>query len=256
MTINSNILKHSAGLVMWLDAEINSRAGVRDTSINGMQNLVYTPFAGKSNTTGFLEKLNGTATFSDKGVKLGGTCFYPTYQLDDLTVEFCLDLDTYDFDTQFLLSRNYVSGFNVWLSGGSCAHDVKYSVCLQGFNNSKITKQISAEYIKDKKLYFAITTKLNASNSSKLYMNGSLIPEVYIASDGVVPSSSTAINTGVCGTCSTKTTSVIRKSDTDYSLGAYFGEHLNINTLRLWSRQLSEKEILDNYKRDFERFGE
>lgn len=39
--------KNTAGLCVWLDAEINSRAGVHDETVNGMQNLVYTPYVKK-----------------------------------------------------------------------------------------------------------------------------------------------------------------------------------------------------------------
>ena len=73
--------KNIAGLVMCLDGEINSRNGVHDESINGMQNLVYSPVFGH-NLKGYKEVLNGIPAFTDNSMVLGGTAFYPDYAND------------------------------------------------------------------------------------------------------------------------------------------------------------------------------
>lgn len=258
MTINTDILKNTAGLVMWLDGEINSRAGVRDTSINGMQNLVYTPFAGKSSTAGFCEKFNGTATFSDKGVKLGGTCHYPAYYIaDDVTVEFVLDFGQCAVEANrvhVIMDNRYNSyGFQILARDFSDSDSMR--VTFDAGNGSTSRTKYVDVYSTGKRVYCAMTSKLTEANSTKIYLDGELAefsgPDAVAAPRTTFNSMSLSIGGGSSSTLS----SAKPTSSNQWGSGAFYAPNDIFYAFRLWSRQLSEKEVLDNYKRDFERFG-
>lgn len=253
MTINIDILKNSAGLVMWLDGEINSRAGVRDTSVKGMQNLVHIPYAGKSTTTGFNEVLGYKPIFNDdKSITLTGRCDYPMYQVDDFTLAWCIKFTprTSSGYTRHSIYAASPSGGGFW----NCVdvYKDKIIVNLAGYNSGGIslstqTKtgsvQVTSESGTINKLYFTVSGKLTQSNTLKLYVNGELKSE---AKDGVGAVASKLGN----GSCLGGNAGIS-------SFGSAFScDGDRFYTVKLWNRQLSEKEILDNYKRDFERFGE
>lgn len=257
MTINTDILKNTAGLVMWLDGEINSRAGVRDTSINGMQNLVYTPFAGKSSTAGFCEKFNGTATFNDKGCKLGGTCFYPSYHIaDDVTVDFVIDLGQCALEANkihIVFDHRYItSGFQVVIDEELDLN--RYGIVFDCGNSNKAQAKLLRAYTSNnKKIYCTVTSKLSVANSTKIYLDGKLA-ETSGADDEATPKNySYALALG--GMASNSMSTSTPTNSNQWGDGAFYAPNDVFYAFRLWSRQLSEKEILDNYKRDFERFG-
>lgn len=246
MTINTDILKNTAGLVMWLDGEINSRAGVRDTSINGMQNLVHTPYAGKSDTTGFKETLNGTATFNDdKSICIGAISYYPGYAVDDMTISWCIKFNPLT-STQ-TTKRHSIHGVGVGANGGfwHCLdlHKSGTNIHFAGYDSSQTrSTYIQVPYTKlvDNKLYLTLTSKVTQENSTKFWVNG----EPWEVLGGDVPSSPLrAARNATFG------------GGSGNAMSFTFANN-RIYFYKLWNRQLSEKEILDNYKRDLERFGE
>lgn len=256
MTINTDILKNTAGLVMWLDGEINSRAGVRDTSINGMQNLVHSPIAGKSNTNGFYEKFNGTATFNEKGCKLGGTCHYPSYHIaDDITVEFVIDLGQYALEANkvhMILDHRYsASGFQVVVR-----EEPELNRCHVVFdcgNGSTPQTKLLRAFTPNTKIYCAMTSKLSVANSTKIYLDGKIAET--IGTDEVAKPKDTIRALALGGMSSSSMNTSTPTTSNQWGMGAFYTPNDYFHTVRLWNRQLSEKEVLDNYKRDLERFG-
>jgi hypothetical protein len=246
-----------AGLCLCLDAEINSRQGIHDESINGMQNLVYAPITGNTNTTGCLEKLNGTATFIDKGVKLGGTCFYPTHTVDDLTIEFCMELgEPVDINGHHWIFVNGSGGEN----GRNCIIVDSEVVGFYGLKSGVNVKSVHAKH-KGNKIHYAVTTKLTSANSTKVYIDGVQVTPESTAqfntfSDLASPVlSSSSYNSSFGGMSSVKTTSVTYNADTMYAEGGFWCPNDIFHSFRLWSRQLSPEEIQANYQADKRRFG-
>ena len=256
--------KNIAGLVMCLDGEINSRSGVHDESINGMQNLVYTPFIGNTSTTGVLEKLNGTPAFTDKGCTLGGTCFYPDYNDNEMTVEFCVEMtrntEGYPLDLHFVTSRVYQGGWQIWIGDPDKTEDAttKSSVIFQAFNsNTTQTKNTAAKFSQTygEKIYYTVTTKFNEANSTKIYMNGELVTDLAHYEDGIATVGDSKVNVGIGGLCNTSVESITPTSNNPFNLGGFYGNYLKWYMFRKWSRQLSPEEIKQNYLQDKKRFG-
>ena len=248
---DSILPKNIAGLVMCLDGEINSRAGVHDESINGMQNLVYAPFVEKTSTTGVLEKLNGTPTFTEKSCILGGTMFVPTYDLDKLTFEFCGSFTTNNFDNpahyQLLMNNVYAGGLQVCVFADSFLY--------QSFDSN----QQSAKYfgstiniVPDTIYHFAVTDVFNKSDSTKLYIDGNEVEPIIGGDKTTAAKPYRATNTGICGVHSTGTASA---SPSPIREGSFFGQYTSIRTMRLWNRILTPDEIKQNYLQDKKRFG-
>lgn len=241
------------GLCVWLDAEINSRAGVHDESVNGMQNLVYTPLIKKTATVGCLEKLNGTPTFGEKSCKLGGTMFVPCYHQTSFTFEFMGHFDSNVFNnviTQQLLLNNITGGGYQIMFTPTALH-------YQAYNSSstRVKKlQYSIDIEVGKTYHIVITDVLGSKGSTKLYIDGEQV-DITLETDntGAVCPSGTIRNMGIMGVNSTSTTSVFPVSSNGQ--GAFYGEYTHINTLRLWSRVLSADEIKQNYIADKRRFG-
>lgn len=250
---NSISPKNIGGLCVWLDAEINSRKGVHDESVKGMQNLVYTPYVKKTTTVGCLEKINGTATFTDKTCKLGGTMFVPTYHQTDLTFEFMGHFDSNVFNnviTQQLLLNNITGGGYQIMFTPTALHYQVY--------NSSSTRVKKLQYSNDievgKIYHIAITDVLGSTGKTKLYIDGEQV-DITLEADstgGTCPTG-TIRNMGIMGVNSTSTSSVFPVSSNGQ--GAFYGEYTHINTLRLWTRVLSPEEIKENYIRDKKRFG-
>lgn len=245
--------KNIGGLCVWLDAEINSRSGVHDESVNGMQNLVYTPYVKKTATVGCLEKLNGTPTFGEKSCKLGGTTFVPCYHQTDVTFEFMGSFDSNVFNNvinqQLLLNNITGGGFQIMFTPTALHYQV-YNA------SSARTKQLLyALNIEPGKVYhIAVTDVLGKAGTTKLYIDGEFVETTLITdSDGGVCPNGTIRNMGIMGVNSTSTTSVFPVSSNGQ--GAFYGEYTHINTLRLWSRVLSADEIKQNYIADKRRFG-
>lgn len=244
--------KNIAGLVMCLDGEINSRNGVHDESINGMQNLVYAPIVSKASTTGCLEKLNGTATFSDKGIKLGGTCFYPLYQQVALTFEFTGSFDTYPFNNYGNCQRFIQTVYN----GGYQIHLNNNDLVYESYNSSGTRiKYITFPMIYElgKPIHFTITDVLNVSGSTKFYINGEEVQPVFNADGTTSVCATSSTNMGIMGIHSRSAKSVY--PFTYHQEGSFEGEYTYINAIRLWNRVLSPEEIKQNYLQDKKRFG-
>lgn len=256
--------KNIAGLVMCLDGEINSRNGVHDESINGMQNLVYSPLIGYTTETGTREVLNGTPTFADKGCTFGGTCFYPDYNDNEMTVEFCVEMTrnmegfpTFQF---FPVHRVYYGGWQIWIGDPDTMGDTSHNsaVTFQAFNSESVqTKHKVAKFAQTygEKIYYTVTTKLNEANSTKIYMNGELVTNLTYDEDGIATAGNTKTNVGFGGLCSTGTSSTTPTSSDMYKAGAFYGPYLKWYMFRKWSRQLTPEEIKQNYLQDKKRFG-
>lgn len=243
-----------SSLCVWLDAEINSRQGIHDESINGMQNLVYTPYAKKTTTVGCLEKINGTATFGNKTCKLGGTMFVPTYHQTALTFEFMGSFDSNVFDN-VITQQLFINNIN---GGGYQIMATPIAFHYQVYNSSS-SRVKKLQYFTDievgKTYHIAITDVLGSTGSTKLYLDGEQV-DITLEADstgGTCPTSSTIRNMGIMGVNSTSTTSVFPVSTNGQ--GAFYGEYTNINTLRMWSRVLSPAEIKANYEADYARFN-
>lgn len=257
--------KNIAGLVMCLDGEINSRAGVHDESVNGMQSLVYSPVLGHD-SKGYEEVLNGTPAFDSKGCILGGTCFYPDYDNDEMTIEFCVEMtrsmEGQPLYQQFIMhSWRNNGGFQLWI--GDSAWDnttFKNTVTFQAPDSSaQVTKNIAAKFTQTygEKIYYTVTTKFSEANSTKVYMNGALVTELANNDDGVSSfgNSSNYTNIGLGGLCSDKTTSSTPTSSNPFPGGAFYAPYLKWYMFRRWSRRLSSEEIKTNYNNDKKRFG-
>ena len=257
--------KNIAGLVMFLDGEINSRDGAHNESVNGMQNLVYSPVFGH-NSLGYKEVLNGTPTFDSKGCILGGTCFYPDYANDEMTIEFCV-VQTQSLENQPLHQQFIIHGFKgnegyqIWLSDNSFDDvSLKNVVTFQACNSSgPQSKDISAKFTQTygEKIYYAMTTKFSDANSTKVYMNGVLVTELVNNYDGVslAGTNSGVINVGLGGLCSANTTSSTPTSSNKFPAGAFYAPYLKWYSFRKWSRRLTPDEIKQNYLQDKKRFG-
>ena len=253
ISINDSISPQNiGGLCVWLDAEINTRKGVHDESVNGMENLVYTPYVKKTATVGCLEKLNGTPTFGEKSCKLGGTMFVPSYHQTALTFEFMGSFDSNVFDnviTQQLLLNNITGGGYQIMFTPTAFHYQVY--------NSSSTRVKKLQYFTDievgKTYHIAITDVLGSTGTTKLYIDGEQV-DITLETDstgGTCPTG-TLRNMGIMGVNSTSTSSVFPVSSNGQ--GAFYGEYTNINTMRLWTRVLSADEIKANYNRDKKRF--
>lgn len=244
--------KNIAGLVMCLDGEINSRAGVHDESINGMQNLVYAPYAGKSSTTGCLEFFNGTPTFTDKGCKLGGTCYYPSYSHNNLSVEVCLELGAAIVSVgahwilQSLGQADGYGGFQIIMNSGE--------IVFQARNTSnEMTKNIIIPHTSNK-VYFAVTSVLNTANSTKMYLNGEEVqPKSY--TDGIASVLNHVRNVSLGGSYSASTSTSTPTDSNRFPDGAFYCPNDIFYSVRQWNRILSPEEIKQNYLQDKKRFG-
>ena len=257
--------KNIAGLVMCLDGEINSRNGVHDESINGMQNLVYSPVYGH-NLRGYKEVLNGIPAFTDNSMVLGGTAFYPDYANDEMTIEFCVEqtqsLENQPLQQQFIIHGFKGSeGYQIWLSDNSF-NDVRLKnvVTFQACNSSgPQSKDISAKFTQTygEKIYYAMTTKFSDANSTKVYMNGVLVTELVNNYDEIslAGTDSRVINVGLGGLCSDETTSSTPTSSNKFPAGAFYAPYLKWYSFRKWSRRLTPDEIKQNYTQDKKRFG-
>ena len=244
--------KNIAGLVMCLDGEINSRSGVHDESINGMQNLVYAPYVEKSSTTGCREVLSGTPTFTDKSCKLGGTMFVPCYQQTALTFEFVGSFDTNVFNNiigqQLFTNSIYAGGYQIFVT----ADELNYQL----FNSSNTNKKHIryAIPLEANKIYhFSITDDFATTGSTKFYINGEEVSTVINKDETGGTCTTRATNIGIMGVHSTDAQSVYPV--TSNGAGCFYGEYTNINTYRLWSRALTSDEIKQNYLQDKKRFG-
>lgn len=245
---------NTAGLCLWLDAEINSREGIHDETINGMQNLVYTPYVGKSSSVGCLEKLNGTPTFTNNSCRLGGTMFAPSFDLSALTFEFTGSFISNVFDNvisqQLLINHIIVGGFQTMFTSNAYHYQVYNATSAR-------TKQLQyALNIEPGKVYhIALTDVLGKAGTTKLYIDGEFVETTLITDSdgGVCPTATDIRNMGIMGVNSTSTTSIypVEKN----TQGAFYGEYTNINTMRLWNRVLSVDEIKNNYENDKRRFG-
>lgn len=236
-----------SGLCLWLDAEINSRKGIHDASVNGMQNLVFTPSVGNPN--GFLEKLNGTPTFKDKAITLGGTCFYPNYNFDELTIElvFQENSNNVPHSTTRLISAYYNTGFQIWLSKAG-------TIYFQAFNSGNVcTKNVSfTSDFKTQKRYITITTKLSESNSTNIYLDGEKLDLTF--DDNIAILMPDGYNMGIGGVRSTNTTSTEFSSSNTLANGSFASGNIDFSLVRMWSRKLSANEIKQNYISDKKRF--
>ena len=237
------------GLCLWLDAEINSRDGVHDESINGMQNLVYSPVYGT--TAGNTEKLNGSPIFKDKAITLGGTCFYPNYNISNgVTIELVFKLNS--------TSVNYATSRLVgWVSGGKGLQiyvaDDNTRVTFQSQNSGSTAKQIS--YYTDfstKRCYLTYTSVLSMSNSTGMYIDGAKISPL-VTSDNASVQMATGINMAIGGVASTSTSSV---TGTGTSAGTFASGNVDFSVIRIWNRVLTADEIVEHYLHDYDRFGD
>lgn len=246
--------KNIAGLVMCLDGEINSRNGVHDESINGMQNLVYAPYAGKSSTTGCLEVLNGTPTFTDKGCKLGGTCFYPSYSHNNLSFEVCLELGDAIVSVgahwilQNLGRMSSFGGFQILMNS------LLREAYLTATDTSGTTTKNIAIPLTSNKVYFAVTSVLNTANSTKMYLNGEEVqPTSY--TDGIASALSEVTNVSLGGINSTSTSSSTVTDSNRFPNGGFYCPNDIFYSVRQWDRILTPDEIKQNYLQDKKRFG-
>ena len=244
--------KNIAGLVMCLDGEINSRSGIHDESINGMQNLVYAPIVGNTSTKGVLEKLSGTPTFTDKSCKLGGTMFVPCYQQTALTFEFVGSFDTNVFNNiigqQLFTNSIYVGGYQIFVTSTGLNYQV--------FNDSNtIRKNIvySIVWEPNKIYHIAITDNFGTTGSTKFYINGEEVSTIINKDETDGTCTTMATDIGIMGVHSTIAQSVYPV--TSNGEGCFYGEYTNINAYRLWSRALTAEEIKQNYLQDKKRFG-
>lgn len=246
--------KNIAGLVMCLDGEINSRSGVHDESINGMQNLVYAPYANKSSTTGCLEVLNGTPTFTGKGCKLGGTCYYPSYSHNNLSFELCLELGTAILSNKnhwIIQNTGRVSsygGFQILINENAKA------VFFQATNTSGTSTKNIKIPLTSNKVYFAVTSVLNTANSTKMYLNGEEVQPTS-PTDGVASALSGVQNVSLGGINSTSTSSSTPTNSNEYPEGAFYCPNDIFYSVRQWNRILTPDEIKQNYLQDKKRFG-
>ena len=252
-TFTGGILpKNIAGLVMCLDGEINSRSGVHDESIKGMQNLVYTPFVENTSTEGVLEKLSGTPTFTDKSCKLGGTMFVPCYQQTALTFEFVGSFDTNVFNNiigqQLFTNSVYKGGYQIFATADALHYQVFNS---SNTNVKHIHYTIPLEA--NKTYHFSITDNFATVGSTKFYINGEEVSTVINKDETGGTCTTWATNIGIMGVHNTTPQSVYPV--TSNGAGCFYGEYTNINTLRIWSRALSAEEIKQNYFQDKKRFG-
>lgn len=246
--------KNIAGLVMCLDGEINSRNGVRDESVRGMQNLVYAPYAGKSSTTGCLEFFNGTPTFTDKGCKLGGTCYYPSYSHDNLSFEMCIELGAAILSNgmhwiiQNVGQISGYGGFQIFASGGGTG------IYFQVTNTSgKVTKNIKIP-LTSNKVYFAVTSVLNTANSTKMYLNGEEVQPTS-STDGIAAALNAVTNVSLGGLNDTSTSSSTPTESNQYPKGGFYCPNDIFYSARQWNRILTPDEIKQNYLQDKKRFG-
>ena len=246
--------KNIAGLVMCLDGEINSRSGVHDESINGMQNLLYAPYANKSSTTGCLEVLNGTPTFTDKGCKLGGTCFYPSYSHNNWSFEMCLELGAARLSNgnhwiiQNVGKISSYGGFQIFINDNAKA------VYFQATSTSGAAAKNIKIPLTSNKVYFAVTSILNTANSTKMYLNGE---EVQLTSpaDGIAAALNAEMNVSLGGQNSTSTSSTTPTNSNETPEGAFYCINDIFYSVRQWNRILSAEEIKQNYLQDKKRFG-
>lgn len=256
--------KNIAGLVMCLDGEINSRNGAHDESVKGMQNLVYSPLIGYTTETGTREVLNGTPAFTDKGCTLGGTCFYPDYNNNEMTVEFCVEItrsaESLPLNLHFIASRTYQGGWQIWIGDPDKTDEpfANSTVKFQAFTSDMTqTKNTSAKFSQTygEKIYYTVTTKLNEANSTKIYMNGELVTNLDLYEDGIATVGNSKVNVGIGGYCNTSTESITPTSSNPFNLGSFYGNYLKWYMFRKWSRQLTPEEIKQNYLQDKKRFG-
>lgn len=264
ITTGDILPKNIAGLVMCLDGEINSRSGVRDESIRGMQNLVYAPIVGSLFTSGFLDQLNGTPTFTDKGCTLGGTCFYPDYYNNEMTVEFCVEMtgnmEGYPLPQSFILHRVFYGGWQIWIGDPDTMEDTIHNstVTFQAFNSTTTqTKNIAAKFTQTygERIYYTVTTKFDESNSTKVYTNGELVTNFPRYEDGIATAGTDHVNVGIGGLCSTGSSSATPTSSNKFPNGAFYSPYLKWYMFRKWSRRLTPEEIKENYNKDKKRFG-
>ena len=244
--------KNIAGLVMCLDGEINSRSGIHDESINGMQNLVYTPFVGNTSTKGVLEELSGTPTFTDKSCKLGGTMFVPCYQQTALTFEFVGSFDTNVFDNiisqQLFTNSIYVGGYQIFATSTGLNYQV-----FNAYNNMRKDIVYLISWEPNKTYHIAITDNFATTGATKFYINGEEVTTIINQDKTDGTCTTMATNIGVMGVHSTVAKSVYPVDSNGE--GCFYGEYTNINAYRLWSRALNSDEIKQNYLQDKKRFG-
>lgn len=237
-----------AGLCLWLDANINSRKGIKDTAVNGMQNLVFTPFV--SNPNGCLEALNGTPTFKDKAITLGGTCFYPNYNFDELTIELYIqeNTNTVPHSTTRLISAYYNTGFQVWLSKAGTFYFQAFATGNTCTKNFSFTNDF-----KSKKQHVVITTKMSGANTTGIYLNGEKLALSF--DDGTANLMPNGYNMGIGGVRSTGTASTAFNSSNTLANGSFASGNIDFSLVRMWSRKLTDEEIQANYQEAKTRFG-
>lgn len=240
------------GLCLYLDAEINSRKGVRDESVNGMQNLVYTAFK-QSKGLGCLEQLNGKATFKDKAITLGGTCYYPNYDLDELTIEVVFQVNDNEATnaTSVLLDTAWGGGFQITYY--EVDNRVGFAAYDTSGNNAK--RAIGFSDFKSQKRYVTVTTKLSEANSTSIYIDGVKLDSSAVTLDGTTGTMSTGYNMGIGGIKNSSTSSVAYNSSSPNGHGVFRCPNIDFSLLRMWSRKLSDSEVVANYNNDKRRFG-
>jgi hypothetical protein len=251
-TSGGGLLSSVGGLCVWLDGELNSRSGMRDENVNGMENLSYEPLLTKSTVSGCREVLSGTPTFGEKSCKLGGTMFVPCYEQDKMSFEFVGDFTTNNFNNiisqQLFTNSIYKGGYQVFLTN--------VALHYQLFNASnQIVKQYSLgiQVEPGKKYHLAVTDDFTATGVTKFYVDGSEVtPEVVKDQTGGC-CTQTVTNIGIMGVQSPSCTSVYPVANNGE--GCFYGEYTNINSFRLWNRVLTPEEIKKNYSIDKRRFG-
>lgn len=244
--------KTLGGLCVWLDAEINSREGVHNESVNGMQNLMYAQYSGYENTSSCREVISGTPTFTNKACKLGGTMFVPSYKQYELTFEFVGNFDSNVFNNiisqQLFTNSVYKGGYQIMVTSDALHYQLFNSSNGQ-VKNFSYPINIEA----NKTYHFAITDNFTTTGVTKFYLDGvEVTPTKHNdKTGGVCTSVGTCI--GIMGVHSTTARSVYPA--TTNGEGRFYGEYTNINTLRIWNRALNEEEIKENYNKDKKRFG-
>lgn len=240
-----------AGLCFWLDGEINSRAGMRNQAINGMQNLVWNALTGSS-AAGYTEKLNGTPTFYEKGMKLGGTCFYPSYNFDDVTVEFAVEFGSLALEDgnnihYILDSRSGATGFQVYTAEALAEGDM-----IVRFEGGNWAKNVTVR-TKSKRFHCVITSKMSVANSTKIYLDGELAN--FSGGDAIATRKTANAPLSVGGTTESRMVSTTPTASNPWIAGAFYAPDDIFHLVRMWSRQLSEEEIKENYEEAKTRFN-
>ena len=223
-----------AGVVYWIDGQCNTRNG-KDHTKNYMENLIWNNTG--SSTNGYLEKLNnGSDNYWDGDyLTLGNYAYYPYVYSNNLTIESLIKINK--TPTTSIIWASCAS------QGGWYLLVTTDNKILFGVHQGSSYTTITSDVVLDLNTPYYVVATFEANNQLTLRLcnvDGSL-----------QTTASTTVMTYKLSNFGMGTQSYASSSSSDKHW-----DGLQIGMVRVWNKNLTDKEIQANYEETKNRFKE